>query len=92
MEKRRKEDSDIAQQWWHWIRPYWHVASFLMLMTFIAATKWSTVEAYGEMLNDHTKRISALEVWQAGASNNLAAMKQEVDDIHESVVGKNERP
>ncbi len=86
MEKRRKEDMDMANKWWHWIRPYWHVASFLIIITFITATKWSNVQAYGDVLVTHEKRLSALEMWQAAASNNLASMKQEIDDIHEVVV------
>ena len=82
MDKRRKEDADFANTWWHWVRPYWHVMSFIIIITFIAATKWSVVTAYGEVLGMHEKRLSALEVWQAGAAPAQAAMKQEIDDIH----------
>lgn len=51
--------------------------------------KWANVQAYGDTLVAHDKRLTALEVWQAGASNNLSAMKQEVDDLHEAIIGDN---
>jgi hypothetical protein len=93
-ERRRQSDQQtIMDKWWHFIRPFWHIATFLIICTFIASTKWSTVQAYGDTLLAHEKRLTALEIWQAGASNNIASMKQEIDDIHEAVVGddKNRR-
>ena len=77
---------DAVNKWWHWVRPYWHVLSFFIIITFIAATKWSTVQAYGDVLATHEKRISALEVWQASEAGSMSRVEQEVHDIHEQVV------
>ena len=78
----------VINRWWLWIRPYWHVFSFFIIITFIAATKWNNIQAYGDTLLQHEKRLSALEMWQASEAVQDAGMRQEIHDIHERVVGK----
>lgn len=84
----QNDDSEAINRWWHWIRPYWHVLSFVAIMTAIAVTKWDSVQAYGITLVEHDKRISALEIWQASESQSDAVTRQEVHDIHERILGK----
>lgn len=80
--------SETVDRWWHFIRPYWHVGSFIVLVTFIVATNWSKVSAY-------EGRISSLEVWkeessrqQAQQGQDIAVMKQQVSDIHDYLIPK----
>jgi hypothetical protein len=87
-EKRRREDGDFVNTWWHWVRPYWHVLSFFILMTFIAATNWAKVSAYDG-------RLIALELWRIDISakqeqqgQDIAVIKQNVTDIHEYLIPK----
>lgn len=59
------------------------MAAFLVTITFICATKWSNVEAYGVALEQHEKRLTALEIWQANEAITDATTRQDVKDIHE---------
>lgn len=70
---------DEVLTFWNRIRPYWHVATFVITMAAIAGTQWSKVNSYDQ-------RIIALEVWRIDTSKDMATMQQEVHDIHEQVV------
>jgi hypothetical protein len=82
-QKRRKEDFDTINNWWNWIKPYWHVFSFFILLVFMAATNWTKISAYDG-------RLIALELWRIDISakqeeqgRDIAVIKQNVSDIHE---------
>lgn len=75
-----------VEKWWRWIRPYWHVVSFFVLITYMATIKWSDVQAYGKDIAQHDQRISSMESWRNTVAPNIAAMRQEVHDIHEQIM------
>lgn len=73
-------------RWWHWIRPYWHIGSTVIVLIFIVASNWNKVQAYND-------RIISLEEWridssrqQAEQSKDIAVMKQQVSDIHDYLI------
>lgn len=86
--RRRESDKNAINKWWHWIRPYWHVVSFIVLITFIGSMNWAKVSAYDG-------RLVALELWrievsgkQAEDHQDIAVIKQDVKDIHEYLIPK----
>ena len=85
---RRKEDFEVVNKWWHFVRPYWHVLSFCVTIIVIMTMNWTKVSAYDG-------RLVALELWRIDVSakqeqdhQDIAVMKQEVHDIHERILGK----
>lgn len=80
------------ERWWHTIRPYWHVISFLVIITFLVSGKWSIIENYGQALAAHDARISALELQSRTTAVDIAVIKQQVNDIHNITFPDDERP
>lgn len=84
----KSPQNNPVNKWWLWVRPYWHVASFFIIITFIGTMKWSAVEAYSRDIARNTQRIENLEQWQFVISQDIATVKQEVHDLHEQLVPK----
>lgn len=78
--------AEKVDRWWHAIRPYWHILSFIVIVTTVVVTNWTKVSAYDG-------RITALEVGQATTQaeqnrqgQDIAVMKQQVNDIHDYLI------
>jgi hypothetical protein len=42
-----KDGGDLINKWWHLIRPYWHVATFLIIISWV----WQLILAhFGSLL------------------------------------------
>lgn len=78
--------NNAINKWWLWIRPYWHVLSFIVLITYVGTMKWAVVEGYAEKIAKNDTRIIALEQWQFNISQDIATTRQEVHDLHEYFV------
>lgn len=68
---RLKDGNNVVNRWWHMVRPYWHVGSFLVLITFIVTLNWSKVLQYDS-------RIVALELWRIESSAQQAKQSQDI--------------
>lgn len=86
--EQNNSDQELVNRWWHSVRPYWHVGSFIVLATFIVTTNWSKVAAY-------ETRIVSVEDWKVESSRQLVAqgrdiavMKQQLNDIHDYLIPK----
>ena len=84
-------NQEKVNKWWHIIRPYWHVLSFVIIMTFLGTMNWAKVSAYDG-------RLVALELWRIDVSSkqaedhqDIAVIKQDVKDIHEYLLPKGSR-
>lgn len=90
IQKRRKEDKDIVDKWWHKIRAYWHILSYAGLIIYMATTQWNTQTAQANTnakdILVHETRIKSMETWRETTAPDIAAIKQEVHDIHERIV------
>lgn len=71
-------DEEIVDRWWHKVRAYWHIGSFIVMMIFIAATNWSKVLAYDG-------RITTLESKQEKQDKKLTRMDYNVQLIGRAV-------
>jgi uncharacterized membrane protein len=72
-------EKDPVEAIWNKVRPYWHIATFVITIAVICGMKWSEVNTYDS-------RIIALELWRVDVSQNMATMQQEIHDIHERVL------
>lgn len=82
--------ADGVNRWWKLVRPYWHVLSFIVLMTSIATLNWAKIVQYDS-------RLVSLELWRLESTNaqnqqgrDLAVVKTQVEDIHEYLIPRNE--
>lgn len=83
-----RKGSEAIDRWWHWIRPWWHIASFIVLMVSIITIKLSEVQAYsGRIANLESQMVNTSQTQQK-QGQDIAVMKQQVSDIHDYLIPK----
>lgn len=71
--------------------PYIQVIGWVVIalpMTYSAFSYFHTTLAYGDDIQKINTRIDGIDAWKEKTSPVMAAMKQEIDDIHDAVVKK----
>lgn len=83
-----KKGGEAIDRWWHWIRPWWHVATFIVLMVSIITIKLSEVEAYSGRITSLENQMASTSQTQQKQGQDIAVMKQQVSDIHDYLIPK----
>ena len=68
-------------------RAYWHVISFLVIITFLASTKWSEVQACCALTTKNDITITEMQKVLSNLVLTQATTQQEVHDIHDKLIG-----
>jgi hypothetical protein len=97
--KNMNDDQNKVNRFWHNARPYWHVLSFVIIMTAICTVNWTKVQQYDarivalelwriESSAAQAAQIQALTITQSSQSRDIAVVKQQVEDIHDYLLPK----
>lgn len=81
---KRKDDKCVMKKLYREWTPYTQLGGWLvMIMTiiFTAGMIWENAQA-------SIKDVGDLKLWKDSVAPDIAAMKQEIHDIHEAVVGQ----
>lgn len=75
-----------VDRWWHAIRPYWHILSFIIIVVTVVVTNWTKVSAYDGRITALENDQVTMRTQQVQQGQDIAVVKSQVSDIHDYLI------